>query len=464
MGIIMKETKLSDSTVKILKIAVILLGSMLVLIALFSNILGFSTSSGLSSNQILFAAAGVILIIIGLLGRRFPVFYESTAKILLSIVIAVIILDLLSLVLVKLIDSERFRIRARKIEVGHLHEVEKIVVLGRYEPFVVWRSNPIINCDSITINEDGFRLTPEASRNPDAFSVLMLGGSAMWGAGVSDSRTIAAYLQRDLSELIDKPVAVFNLAQPGHSTTQEVIELMLQLRNGNIPDLVIFYDGFNDVWGAYENGLAGVHHSLESIAGRVEGTDEALGIMPLWEIILTKTNTWLLVTSLRSKGILSQETVEIPTYRTMGINFDTLTSQVVSVYFGNCRVVEALADFYEFDCLFIWHPTIWTGDKALTDREHIFYEGGHESFLAGGDPAFKELLEASFDLFEESITDSTRYFSFRTIFDKIEDGVYFDYSGAHVSAKANEMIAEELIRMISDADSPLLNEISYSFQ
>ena len=81
----MKDTKLSDSTVKVLKIAVIVLGSVLVLIALFSNVLGLSTSSGLSSNQIIFAAAGVILIITGLLGRRVPVFYENTAKIFLSL-------------------------------------------------------------------------------------------------------------------------------------------------------------------------------------------------------------------------------------------------------------------------------------------------------------------------------------------------------------------------------------------
>ncbi len=266
----MKHTRLSDSTVKVLRKTAIVSGSVLILLALFSNLLGLSTSSGLSSNQIVFAAAGIILIITGLLGRRFPAFYESTAKILLSIVIAVILLDLLSLALVKLIDPERFRIRAQKIEVGHLNELEHMVVIGRYEPFVVWRSNPIINCDSITINEDGFRSTPEASSDPDAFSVLMLGGSAMWGVGVSDSCTIAAYFQRYLSELITRPVKVLNLAQSGHSSTQEVIELMLQLRNGSIPDLVIFYDGFNDVWGAYENGLAGVHHSLKSIAGRVE--------------------------------------------------------------------------------------------------------------------------------------------------------------------------------------------------
>ena len=353
---------------------------------------------------------------------------------------------------VKVIDSDRFNIRARKIEEGHLDEIEGRVVCGRYAPFVVWRSNPIFNCDSITVSEDGYRITPGASRDPDAFMVFMLGGSAMWGACVSDSCTIAAYLQRDLGELIDRPVAVYNLAQNAHSSTQELIELVLQLRNGNIPDLVIFYDGFNDVCCSYETGVAGVHASLELVAGRVEGTAEALGIMPVWETVLSRTNTWLLVTSLRAKGFLPEETQEDYTNRTMGIDYDSLTSETVSIYYGNCRVVEALAESYGFDYLIVWQPNMWIGDKLLTDREQDFYETGNSLLPWISDPAFREMLEASYDLYEESITDSTRYFSFRSIFDEIEYEVYNDCCGVHVTAKANEMIAEKFINLLLETD------------
>ncbi len=470
----MKNHELSDATVRVIRIIAISSGCLLLLAAMLSNIIGLSTSAGLSLNQVYFAVAGIILVISGFLGRRFPGFYSGTAKILLNIVIAVVLVEFLSLALVKVIDSDRFNIRARKIEEGHLDELEHMVVCGRYAPFVVWRSNPIINCDSITISEDGYRLTPGASPSRDgdgdgdgdgggdAFKIFMLGGSAMWGAGVSDSCTIGAYLQRDLSELSDRPVAVHNLAQVGHSSTQELIELMLQLRNGNIPDLVIFYDGFNDVCCSYENGVAGVHASMGPISGRVEGTAKALGILPVWEILLSKTNMWLLITSLQTKGILPEETQEVPTYRTMGVDCDSLTSEIVSIYYGNCRVVEALADSYGFDYLIVWQPTIWSGDRHLTDQEKEYVEVEDPFFPWGADPAFRELLEASYDLYEESITDSTRYFSFRDIFDGIEYEVYIDYSGSHITARANEMIADTLVRMILETDILLSNDITIS--
>ena len=215
----MDNNKLSDPAVRVIRIIAISSGCMLLLASLLSNIIGLSTSDGLSMNQIYFAVAGIILVISGFLGRRFPMFYTGTAKILLNIVIAVVIVEFISLAVVKVIDSDRFNIRARKIEEGHLDELEGRVVCGCYAPYVVWRANTLLNCDSITISEDGYRLTPGISRDPDAFKVFMLGGSAMWGSGVSDSSTIAMYLQRDLRELIDRPVAVYNLAQIGYSST-----------------------------------------------------------------------------------------------------------------------------------------------------------------------------------------------------------------------------------------------------
>ena len=464
----MKNHELSDATVRVIRIIAISSGCLLLLAAMLSNIIGLSTSAGLSMNQVYFAVAGIILVISGFLGRRFPGFYSSTAKILLNIVIAVVLVEFLSLVLVKVIDSDRFNIRARKIEEGHLDELERMVVSGRYAPFVVWRSNPSRNCDSITISEDGYRLTPGASSDGfgdvggDAFKIFMLGGSAMWGAGVSDSCTIGAYLQRDLSELSDRPVAVHNLAQDAYSSTQELIELILQLRNGNIPDLVIFYDGFNDVCCSYENGVAGVHASLELVAGRVEGTAEALGIMPVWETVLSRTNTWLLITSLQAKGFLTAEAQEDYTIRTMDIDYDYLTLETVRIYFGNCRVIEALADSYGFDYLIVWQPNMWSGDKTLTDREQELFEAGYSLLPWIRDPAFRELLEVSYNLYEETITDSTRYFSFRDIFDGIEYEVYIDYSGSHITARANEMIADTLVRMILETDILLSNDITIS--
>ncbi|MCK5064777.1 MAG: hypothetical protein KAQ97_05810, partial [Candidatus Fermentibacteraceae bacterium] len=116
----MKNNELSDATVRIIRIIVISSGCLFLLVAMFSNTIGLSASAGLSMNQILFAVAGIVLVYSGYLGRRFPEFYSSTAKILLNIVIAVVLLEFLSLAIAKVFYSNKFTVRARMIEEGHL--------------------------------------------------------------------------------------------------------------------------------------------------------------------------------------------------------------------------------------------------------------------------------------------------------------------------------------------------------
>jgi hypothetical protein len=180
----------------------------MILAALLSNVLGLSIGSGLSRNQIGFAIAGIALIISGVLGKRFPAFYKGAALMLLNIVLALVLLDFVSLVLVKLIDPEKFSIRARIIEHADFLDKGQSVIISSYIPYVMWRSNPSFPGDQVTIDDNGFRVTPEAHQSPDAFSVFMFGGSALWGANVNDSCTIAAYLQKELSEMVEHPVAV----------------------------------------------------------------------------------------------------------------------------------------------------------------------------------------------------------------------------------------------------------------
>jgi hypothetical protein len=43
----------------------------------------------------------------------------------------------------------------------------------------------------------------------------------------------------------------------GWVSTQSVIMLLRQLQHGNIPDVVVFYDGVNDTYAAYQQGFAG---------------------------------------------------------------------------------------------------------------------------------------------------------------------------------------------------------------
>jgi hypothetical protein len=450
----MDSTELSDRTIRTIRWVAASFGFLLLLVALLVDLLGLSAGSGFSGNQVAFAVAGFVFVIAGILGRRFPRLYKGTAVLFLNVIIVLILLEFMSLVIVKLVDNDRFSDRARKLEEGGTDILDRTVLTSTYVPWVIWRSTPSYPGDPVTVGEDGYRLTPGASEAPDAYRVFTFGGSAMWGSGVADSCTIAAYLQRGLEELVDCPVSVSNMGQNAHTSTQEIIELMLQLRSGNVPDFVVFYDGFNDVWAAYESGIAGVHHSFDAISARIEGREDPGGSSTLLQSLFRESNTWLLLTSLRDRGFLgtSDEPAVLRTYEMMGKDRDSLAGEVVSIYFQNCSLVEHLAQAYGFEFLIAWQPVIWCGDKHLTEHELGISNGTYDFYPAGRDSALIDLLEASYGFFDQSISDSLRYLSLAGIFDGVEETIYSDFSGVHVEPWANEMIAEELLVRLLELD------------
>ena len=90
----------------------------------------------------------------------------------------------------------------------------------------------------------GLRKTTHQEAHPKNY-IYMFGGSAMWGTGSADRNTIPSLLQ---SHLIanDKRYAVFNYGFSTVVAHQEMGKLKtVQLHDG---DVVIFYDGANDIW------------------------------------------------------------------------------------------------------------------------------------------------------------------------------------------------------------------------
>ncbi len=447
----MGSNRLSDSTVKALRVFSLVAGVLLLLAAAFANPLGLSVSGGLSRNQIVIGLFGMGMIAAALLGRKFPGCYRGLALILLNTVLLLLLLDLASLVVVKIIDAGLFRAEKMKMEDGNSDLARSNLAVGRYAPYVVWRADPDASGEGVTVSGDGHRVTPGNPADADAYTVFLFGGSSMWGTGVADTSTIPFHLRELLREDSGLPVRTLNFGQMAFSSTQEVIELMLQLREGNIPDLVIFYDGFNDIWNAWDNGFAGGHHAQARIAERIEGRAEGADQLPLLELIARRTNIWMLLQSLnRSNGNdFAFDPMDIFSRRTMNIRTDSLAVSVVHIYLGNCRVVEALGEAYGFHCLFVWQPAIWLGDKPLTEHEQDVFDGGSGTDRSAGSPMFKELFMGdAYAMFQDSISGKDNYLSFSNIFQDESRELYTDYSGCHVNSLGNELIARSLAGVI----------------
>jgi len=118
----------------------------------------------------------------------------------------------------------------------------------------------------------GERASYEPAGGSRPTSIWFFGGSALFGDGQRDQHTIPSEFAR-LAEAAGISVRVHNFGRPAVSMWQEV-ELFEQLvATGKRPDLVVFYDGFNDLFGQLDIKLsAEPTNFFDSTAGETIGT------------------------------------------------------------------------------------------------------------------------------------------------------------------------------------------------
>ena len=118
----------------------------------------------------------------------------------------------------------------------------------RYDPYRGWwltakKSN------YVNVSPKGTRLTLPAPSNPDsARRVFMLGGSTMWGITARDAYTIPSLTAARLKAREVSDVEIVNFAHAGFNSTQEAISVLIEIAKGNVPSVVVFLHGYNDIY------------------------------------------------------------------------------------------------------------------------------------------------------------------------------------------------------------------------
>lgn len=118
--------------------------------------------------------------------------------------------------------------------------------VGMFQPHPYLVGAPIPNSVrrtgdvTITHNSNGWR-SPELHNPKSRTRVVVLGDSATYGLGVNDADTYPAQLQKSLGDSYE----VINMAVPGYSTVEEVIQTAL-LFSDLQPDIAIYYIGWTD--------------------------------------------------------------------------------------------------------------------------------------------------------------------------------------------------------------------------
>ncbi len=255
----------------------------------------------------------------------------------------------------------------------------------RWYPFVYWKTAPMRSA-YLNIDRHSNRINwnpPRSKANKPLLRVFAFGGSTTWGAGARDDYTIPSLLSKYLAGNPLYDIEVRNFGQMGWVTSQEVIYLYELLRRGERPDLVIFYDGINDTFLGYQDGIAGLTQNeflraeefgiLASSSGRKRLYRTAL------RSFLMNTGMADLIKLLAGRDEATVERGEVGPIASIAYlappgdfeGADAVEQDVVNIYLFNQQMVRTLGDRFGFRALFYWQPVVYC-KHPLTRYEQAF--------------------------------------------------------------------------------------------
>ena len=391
--------------------------------------------NGLSIRKVLLALVSVALAV----GAWRPVVlgttYRAVAYLMLGFLLGLCGLELAAAALLNIRSEAPSALTEdyyASVDWGDDYRAEAQDLTEYYVPFVLWKSRPykgrLTNTDDL-----GNRVTPGADCRPGAYKVFVLGGSAVWGLGVPDWGTLPAQLQILLAAQHDRPVCVENLGQNGWVSTQGVIELMRRLQADEVPDLVIFYDGLNDVAAASEEGVAGNNLGLQQIRWRLDTTAPALRL-------LVSTHTFRLAEHLLpSLGTMRAG----PTaFRPVETDDGRLADNLVQVYLTNYRSVAALSREYGFAYAFFWQPTLGYRLKPLAPGEQRILQA-----RIAEKPELSSLLSLVLPRIRAAARRHDRLFDVTDVF--VNEPLWTFLAEAQITPDGNRQVASRIVQLLS---------------
>jgi lysophospholipase L1-like esterase len=426
-------------------------------VALTADWIGLSNPQGIGRGQIFLAALGGGLALVGWLGARVRNLYTQCALLLLNTILLLVVLEFAAHTMLFIDRYQPAAAGVREEQPGpdanpnylskaasapyyreqswtstYWEEFDESSSM-RYAPYVVWQRKPYRG-RTIQIDESSVRNTPGADCRAGAYRVFVFGGSVVWGTGAPDWETIPAALQARLAASRPGPICVVNLGESAYVSSQEVILLVNRLRSGAPPDLVLFLDGVNEIFAAYQSGRADAHYDLARVSARFDGAPPSANRLPEW---LWSSSLFRLSNSLVS--MVASPPSTLVTYRSLGVDAKALADAVAAEYVRNTRIVQTLAENYHFDAHFFWQPVITEGDKPLTDSER--------EIVADMDPALVDLLDGSYARVRALSGNVEDFHDLSGVFDDQSSQIWLDF--VHMTPVGNQLIGDEILRAIA---------------
>jgi lysophospholipase L1-like esterase len=235
-----------------------------------------------------------------------------------------------------------------------------------YEPFILWNADEY-HGKWINIDQNGLRKTwaPGGAKAPAPEEIYVIGGSAIWGIGARDDYTIPSNLSK-LLNAEKQQYRVSNYGMPGFTFLQEIIKLSLLLQKGQRPHYVIFYDGANDVYAAYQSGRVVDFLDYRETKDKVETSPIILGskyLIAKCRIVqaVEKTLAFVHLQANFQEGGASFTDKQL----------EVLANDIAENYKKSASLLHNLSKVYNFTYVLFWQPVIFTEVNAVEEEVRL---------------------------------------------------------------------------------------------
>ena len=301
-----------------------------------------------------------------------------------------------------------------------------------YAPVRLWKVKPM-RTQFLNVEPDGSRATvlPEAPSDAEPYVVDVYGGSTVFCLEVADEWTLPSRLAVALAaRLPERKVIVRNRGVPSYTREQQLVWMRQNLGAEQPPDLLVFYDGGNDMLFCGWRGLR--HFDQIRFEKAMEG-DRPTPLRATFDLLARVSHTGTAVSFHRERLTAPERTPDQS-------RIDSEAREAAKTYVGHGDSARALARQAGVDIVFFLQPSLY-GKPFASFNEQAFikheaaYRPGIRSFDAGFRAAVRELEKSS---------GRSDFFDLSEVFHDRVDDAYFDTM--HVGPRENDMIAKAIER------------------
>lgn len=319
------------------------------------------------------------------------------------------------------------------------------VGIGDPDPFLGWRfpDEATHVSDLVTVDGGIRRTLPEPSGAGS--TVWFFGGSTMYGSGQADDATIASVLAERLAAS-GITIDAVNFGHPAYAQWQQVQLLEAELSAGTRPrpDVVVFYDGFNDLTLQTQLGVHAepTHLFFASTQPAASPVDEsvAAAVRSWWA---DRSAVALAVERVRNALGDDEPAIQVTEGESAPIEtIDPVAAAdaALAIHRRGVDHVVALGSAYRFEPLFFWQPFLYTKDPLTPAEAELVGLPGYDTavWLPMTDRVRAGLTEPVVDLSDA--------------LDGVDRSIYWDF--VHTNEMGAALVADAILPHLEAALGP----------